>query len=282
MKVFLSHSGERSRALAERTAWFLRNLIPNLEPWISTGIEKGSRWESEIAEHLADANVGIVCLTRDNLNERWLLYEAGALSKQLDGRVCTLLLDVDAPQVLPPLNVFQHTRTERDHMLKLVLDLNGLVADAGEKNRDKDDLVDGFHRYWPDLEKTIRELRDLKATASPPTRTTEDLLAELLDLARSDAQQRWMQEKALRILQVMYEANAGSPAPDLNTLRQTLGTSSRIGMGSSVVGSGDVIPRGPEMRAFADGGAMGFVGDPIRPTRAEPLVDKAAELPKQE
>jgi hypothetical protein len=81
MKVFLSWSGERSKATAETLGnWFAR-VIQAVEPWISSGIDKGARWQSEIANRLEDARVGIVCLTASNLSEPWILFEAGALSK---------------------------------------------------------------------------------------------------------------------------------------------------------------------------------------------------------
>ena len=51
-----------------------------------TDIEKGARWENEISLRLAESDLGIICLTPDNLEEPWVLFEAGALAKKLKRR----------------------------------------------------------------------------------------------------------------------------------------------------------------------------------------------------
>ncbi len=52
-----------------------------VEPWMSTEIEKGKRWADEIMSGLEQAPIGILCLTQDNLDSKWLHFEAGALAK---------------------------------------------------------------------------------------------------------------------------------------------------------------------------------------------------------
>ena len=209
MKVFISHSGDRSKTLAQKVQWFVRNLIPATDPWISTGIEKGSRWESEIAQNLEDTHVGIVCLTPENLNARWLLFESGALSKRLDGKVATLLLDVTAAQVEPPLSQFQHTKAEREDVLQLMETINKRVAAVGEKPRRDDDLGETFDKFWTDLESTIGDLRSRAPSVVAPARKPEDILAELLDLARANLRQGYMQEKTLKMLHQAYRGVLG-------------------------------------------------------------------------
>src|SRR5947209_2677734 len=80
-----------------------------VEPWLSRDIAKGTRWGPEVADKLEKSRVGIVCLTPENLDERWILFEAGALSKTKDAYVCTLLLDVKPIDVKEPLSQFHHT-----------------------------------------------------------------------------------------------------------------------------------------------------------------------------
>ena len=94
--VFISWSGERSRCVAEALRGWLPAVLQNVKPWMSAAdVEKGTRWESEISTRLEEADVGIICLTPDNLDSRWLLFEVGALSKKLGkSRVCTYLLDL--------------------------------------------------------------------------------------------------------------------------------------------------------------------------------------------
>src|SRR6266700_7074493 len=114
MNVFISWSGSRSRAVAEALSEWLRKVIQVVEPWISIDIEKGARWSPEIAERLEHSNVGIFCLTRDNLAAPWILFEAGAISKKKGAHVCTFLLDLQAADVEPPLGQFQHTSRDKN------------------------------------------------------------------------------------------------------------------------------------------------------------------------
>lgn len=85
-QVFISWSGKRSLAVAESLCAFIPRVIPQLKDrlFVSTGIEKGSRWSDEIARHLEEADAGILCLTAEGLSSPWLHFEAGALTKGLD------------------------------------------------------------------------------------------------------------------------------------------------------------------------------------------------------
>ena len=186
MKVFLSHSGDRSKTLAIALQTFIRKLFPSTaDPWISTGIDKGSRWEPEIAENLEAAGAGIVCLTSDNLPAPWLLFEAGALSKRLDGKVYTFLLDVDASAVPNPLGQFQHTRAEKGDVLALVQSINKQIEAAKEKPRIPEDLTEAFEDRWPKLAETIETLKGQALPTRQPARSLEDMVKEVLETVRS-------------------------------------------------------------------------------------------------
>ena len=52
----------------------------------TNGIPKGSRSEPELVDNLEQAGAGIVCLTPDSLDARWVLFEAGgkAVDKRTD------------------------------------------------------------------------------------------------------------------------------------------------------------------------------------------------------
>ena len=82
MKVFLSWSGERSRAVAEALREWLPFINAEIQPWMSgTDIEPGARWSNAIAEELDAISIGIVCVTRENQSSPWLNFEAGALAR---------------------------------------------------------------------------------------------------------------------------------------------------------------------------------------------------------
>src|SRR5712691_4344098 len=104
MKVFLSWSGQRSRAVAEALRDWLPDVLQVVQPWLSSeDIPLGARWASEIARILEEADTGIICLTRDNVNSQWLNFEAGALSKQFKTQLCVYALDLSPVEVSGPL-----------------------------------------------------------------------------------------------------------------------------------------------------------------------------------
>src|SRR6185369_14317031 len=122
MRVFVSWSGDRSRAIAEILRDWLPYVLPSAEPWMSsTDIERGSRWSLEISEQLDKANIGIICLTPENLEAPWILFEAGALSKALSRTlVCTYLFQVGPTDIKGPLSQFQASLATREDTKKLL------------------------------------------------------------------------------------------------------------------------------------------------------------------
>jgi hypothetical protein len=184
--VFISWSGERSRVAAEALREWLRNVLQNAKPWMSTEIEKGSRSYEEIARALEGMKVGIICLTPENLTSEWLHYEAGALSKTLDDktRVCTYLLaDLDHATVEPPLSWFQGTKANKSDTRRLVATINNHL-DATPLPETT--LNATFEKWWPDLEKILNAL-PAPCGAPPPRRDTGEMIAELLELTRNMA-----------------------------------------------------------------------------------------------
>ena len=122
MRVFISWSGDRSRAVAELLDEWLQCVIQALDPWMSSkDIDRGSIWFSEISDSLRDTKVGIVCLSQDNKNKPWILFESGALAKGLySARVCTFLIDLESTDVSNPLAQFNHTFPTKESVWGLV------------------------------------------------------------------------------------------------------------------------------------------------------------------
>lgn len=185
MKVFISWSGQKSKIIATALETWLKQVIQAVEPWISIDITKGVKWGSEIADRLEKSKIGIICLTSANLNERWILFEAGALSKTKDAHVCTLLLDVKPADVKQPLAQFQHTTTEKEDIYQLVQTINQAVKNSGEKSLDEPILEEVFKMFWPRLEKSIEEAITYKESIEQKVRSEREILEEILLLARS-------------------------------------------------------------------------------------------------
>ena len=84
-KIFISWSGPLSQKLGEALRNWLPSALQFVKPYFSPeDIEKGAKWNSEISKELETSNIGIICLTRDNTEKPWILFEAGALSKSLE------------------------------------------------------------------------------------------------------------------------------------------------------------------------------------------------------
>lgn len=162
MKLFISWSGELSHSVAIHLRDWLPVVLPFTDPWVSSeDIPKGHRWGTELAAQLAGTHSGIVCVVPGNLNEPWLNFEAGALSKSVErARVHPFLLGVQPRDLTGPLSQFQATRFDKDDVRKLVKAIN---AEAGADALASDKAGHNFERWWPDLE---RHLTPLLAEAS--------------------------------------------------------------------------------------------------------------------
>lgn len=185
MKVFMSWSGQRSKLTAELLHGWIKCVIQAAQPWISSkGIERGAMWFSEINNELKDTTIGIVCLTQENKNAPWILFEAGALTKGLaSNRVCTFLVDLEPADLQPPLGQFNHTFPTRDSMWSLVTTLNNGL----DGNRlDIVVLERVFNTYWPQFETEFKRILDSvpQETVVAP-REEKDILGEILEITRN-------------------------------------------------------------------------------------------------
>jgi len=188
--VFIGWSGERSRLVAEFLRGWIPKVVQSARPWMSeTDIEKGSRGLDEITKALAEIRVGITCLTPENLQRPWISFEAGALSKTIGDRtrLCTYLIGDLAPQdVLPPLGMFQATRAVRDDTFKLVRTINVAVSSDPVSDPNLEEIFDAM---WPKLEQRLSTLPQPEEIA-PPKRSTDDMVAEILQIVRTEANTR--------------------------------------------------------------------------------------------
>ncbi len=184
MKVFISWSGDRSRAVAEMINDWLQCVIQAVQPWISTrNIDRGAIWFSEIGDKLRDVSIGIVCLTKENKDRPWILFEAGALAKGLTtNRVCTFLIDLEPADLKDPLAQFNHTVPEKESVWELVRTINDCLD---EKKLDERILMTVFETYWDkfleDFETAVKENEEGEEV---PDRSEADILSEILTNTR--------------------------------------------------------------------------------------------------
>lgn len=186
-KVFISWSGPLSQKLGEALRNWLPSALQFVKPYFSPeDIEKGAKWGSEIAKELETSNIGVICLTRDNTEKPWILFEAGALSKSLErSRVCTLLFGVDPSDVKGPLTSFQATRFVKEDFKRLFAAINSAAEDS---RLDTTVLDNVFDMWWPKLEAEIDSILKSNDTAIKTERRSErDILEELLELTRMNS-----------------------------------------------------------------------------------------------
>lgn len=185
MKVFLSWSGERSKQVATLLDEWLRCVLQAIRPWISTkDIDRGALWFSEIQDQLQDTTTGIICLTQENKERPWILFEAGALAKGLsNARVCTLLVDIKPSEIKDPLAQLNHTRPDRENMFELVRTLNSRLVG---NSLDPRILETVFDTYWEQFETEFNAiLSRTKNPEAPVPRSDQDILSEILDITRA-------------------------------------------------------------------------------------------------
>lgn len=185
MKVFISWSGDESRALACILRDWLPSVIQVVEPYVSSeDIDKGVRWTSDIASELEGSSYGIICVTKDNITAPWINFEAGALSKKVDSsNVSPFLFGVKRSEIHGPLLQFQSTVFEKSDVHKLVRSINAALLD---ERRLKEQVLDkGFDVWWPQLEVALHNVESSRT----PSKTSEvsrpsEILEEVLDLVR--------------------------------------------------------------------------------------------------
>jgi len=187
LRVFISFSKPKSKILAEALKEWLPRVLQSVDPLISESIDKGSAWPEGLDEKLKAAEVGIFCFTTENLYQPWIHFEAGALYMKLGlQRVCPYLLDVDYSEVPWPLARFQATKTTKAETRKLLATVNEALAEGGLKDPVLDET---FEMWWPKLENSIREAQKLKVESKPAKKAVDEVLEELINLARSQSRQ---------------------------------------------------------------------------------------------
>ena len=141
----------------------------------------------DLAKELQDSNFGILCVTRDNFEAPWLLFEAGALSKTMDkAYVVPFLFDLNPSDLSDsPLMQFQATPFSKNEIKKLIVTMN-------DTNGSKlDNLDEVFEKWYPDLEKALEEITSSELDSSEnmgdeAVKKSSQVLEEILSLSRDN------------------------------------------------------------------------------------------------
>jgi hypothetical protein len=191
LKVFISWSGDRSKAVADVLRRWFPSVLQAVRPYFSPDdVAKGSRWSPEISKELEASRVGLLIVTPENQEAPWLLFEAGALAKNLErSKVCPLLFaSMEPTDIKGPLVQFQAAQFSKDEMKRVIKMMNTELGDSGLAP----DVLDGvFEMWWPKLEAQVDEvLQADKGQSGEARRSDRELLEEVLALSRRLSSER--------------------------------------------------------------------------------------------
>ncbi len=193
--VFLGWSGRVSYEVALGFSRWLPRVVQSIQPKISDAIPKGTSWTTELATVVKAADLSIFFLTPQNLQARWMHYEAGASQ-----RVCPFLFEVTQDALLDPMNLWQSCRYDKQEVRNLVGDLASLCEGPSDEVLDET-----FELWWPMLTRELDALlQDSKNAQSPiissassiPIRTGCDTIYVYPDRTTSPYSTRgWLRDK---------------------------------------------------------------------------------------
>ncbi len=149
--VFVTWSGNRALTLAEGLKKYVPAIVPGTVLFFSPDIGGGFVWLTRLLKELTIADFGIVCVSKENRDSRWLHFEVGALWQRA-GReipVCPLLLDLGLKQLKQPLAFFQARRFDEKGMYDLCRQL------AEGTTLASDQLRINFSAIWPKLRREV-------------------------------------------------------------------------------------------------------------------------------
>src|SRR5512139_1673133 len=159
MQVFISWSGTRSKQLARAIGEWIRTAVWASKPWLSEiDIEKGERWNTAVSNRLEESHIGIVCLTPENLTAPWIHFEAGALAKTGESRVCVILFEVDINDVPDTLAQFQCTTISENDFAQLAVTINRAAERSGEPAAPDDVIRKASAAAWPEFQAQTQQL----------------------------------------------------------------------------------------------------------------------------
>lgn len=164
MQVFLSWSGNLSKQVADLLKNWLEGVLQGIKVWASyEDIDKGALWFGDVMKKLASTNMGIICLTKENKDAPWVMFEAGGLTKGLGpARVCTFLIDLDYRDLNAPLSQFHGTKFTKADLKQLIRTINKNLPSPVQLDEAKltktfelwwNELVFGFHKLMSEFQK---------------------------------------------------------------------------------------------------------------------------------
>lgn len=183
MKIFMSWSGEKSQAIAEKFKAFLTKVIQQTQPYISSkDIDLGSVWSRSVMKEATERRFGLIFITPENKSSPWIHYEAGCLIKDLEkDRVVPILFGLKKEDVGSPLSLFQMIEFSKESIFALLTQINNATPNPLESTT----LEELFSTFFDKLNEDISKTVDSKGSPKP-TRPIDEILDEILLLSREN------------------------------------------------------------------------------------------------
>jgi hypothetical protein len=205
MHAFLSWSKAQSKAVALALREWLPNLFESIECFMSkVDIDAGRSWDEAIAQSLNKCSVGILCVNTENYKEPWILFEAGAVAKEVGGnksRVIPYLVGLEPKHLIgSPLHRLQAVAADKEGTWEMVQSLHREYV-KDHPQRDEVRLKAAFDLWWPDLEQRLVEAQRVQTPPAPQPRPQEEILAHLVSLVENLANSQDSLQRAMRTLE---------------------------------------------------------------------------------
>ncbi|MGB6411180.1 MAG: hypothetical protein WBF16_08265, partial [Candidatus Deferrimicrobiaceae bacterium] len=122
---------------------------------------------------LNQSSLGILCVLPDNIGDPWLNFEAGVLSKTLDGsKVIPLLIGVERSELdNGPLAQFSSSIYEKNEMYHILETIN---ENTEEGRLSEERLQNTFEVWWPKLKLDVESIRKKESNEIEDTGIPEE------------------------------------------------------------------------------------------------------------
>jgi TIR domain len=189
MKIFISWSGDLSEELGGKLRDWLPQVIQRVEPYFTPkDIDKGARWITDVTNGLLESRLGVICVTPDNMESAWIMFEAGAISTRFSqNKICPIVFGMRRNELRGPLFQFQAVEFDKGQIRGLVQSIN---EELGDDQLSEGALEVAFEKWWPDLDESIRSTIKNWKPKRPPEKSSDERHAEVLGLLHQISEMR--------------------------------------------------------------------------------------------
>lgn len=185
--IFISWSKSPSKEIAEQVKFLLEKIFP--DPIISffvsssdkNGIGPGDRFNKILDENLETSNYGILILTKNNFSQPWIMFEAGALSKDSQiSKIVPVFFNREESSLEAPLKPFNHISFNMIEFETLVFSIKKAQFGATSLTIEQKELLKhSLVKHWDDFEKNVNIL--LTDSAYNIKEITENVTTLMMD-----------------------------------------------------------------------------------------------------